>query len=81
MFSEAVKKLDKLQINQALLSYSKCFKHYGSFALSSKEIPVIYLQWIKLGANLSNFQFSLGSIVFHLGLGGKFKLCSWHDEQ
>jgi len=45
-----------------------------------KRFPVIYLQWIKLGANLSNFQFSLGSIVFHLGLGGKFKLCSWQDE-
>ena len=42
---------------------------------------MIYLQWIKLGANLSNFQFSLGSIVFHLGLGGKFELSSLHYEQ
>lgn len=27
---------------------------------------------MKLGANLSNFQFSLGGIVFHLGLGGRY---------
>ena len=42
---------------------------------------MIFLQWIRLGANLSNFQFSLGSIVFHLGLGGELKLRSWYDEK
>lgn len=44
-------------------------------------LVIMLIVWIKLGANLSNFQFSLGSIVFHLGLGGKFKLCSLHDGQ
>ena len=41
---------------------------------STKAFTLFYLQWIKLGANISNFPFSLGAIVFHLGLGGKFKL-------
>lgn len=39
---------------------------------------MIYLHWIKQGANSLIFQLSLGSIVFHLGLSGKFQLlCSW----
>ena len=42
---------------------------------------MIYLRWIKQGVNSLKFQLSLGSIVFHLGLGGKFQLCSWHDSQ
>ncbi|XP_020631060.1 dolichyl-diphosphooligosaccharide--protein glycosyltransferase subunit 2-like [Orbicella faveolata] len=37
-------------------------------------LVIMLIVWIKLGANLSNFQFSLGSIVFHLGLGGIFVL-------
>ena len=41
---------------------------------TKRHLFFFYLQWIKLGANISNFPFSLGAIVFHLGLGGKFKL-------
>ncbi|KAL9963017.1 hypothetical protein ACROYT_G032178 [Oculina patagonica] len=37
-------------------------------------LVIMLIVWVKLGANMSNFQFSLGSIVFHLGLGGIFVL-------
>ncbi|XP_073251007.1 dolichyl-diphosphooligosaccharide--protein glycosyltransferase subunit 2-like [Porites lutea] len=37
-------------------------------------LAIMLIVWIKLGANLSNFQFSLGGIVFHLGLGAIFVL-------
>ncbi|CAH3149415.1 unnamed protein product, partial [Porites lobata] len=37
-------------------------------------LAIMLIVWIKLGANLSNFQFSLGGIVFHLGLAAIFVL-------
>ncbi|XP_028404232.1 dolichyl-diphosphooligosaccharide--protein glycosyltransferase subunit 2-like [Dendronephthya gigantea] len=35
---------------------------------------VLFVAWMKLGVNLSNFQFSIPAIVFHLGLGAIFLL-------
>jgi len=35
---------------------------------------LMIILWFNIGANISNFQFSLGSILFHVGLGGIFVL-------
>ncbi|KAK3699752.1 hypothetical protein QZH41_015601, partial [Actinostola sp. cb2023] len=35
---------------------------------------IMLILWINIGVNMSNFQFSLGAIVFHIGLGGIFVL-------
>ena len=35
---------------------------------------ILFVAWLKLGVNLSNFQFSIPAIVFHVGLGGVFLL-------
>ncbi|XP_029195698.2 dolichyl-diphosphooligosaccharide--protein glycosyltransferase subunit 2-like isoform X1 [Acropora muricata] len=32
-------------------------------------LVIMLVVWMKLGANISNFPFSLGGIIFHLGLG------------
>ncbi|KAG1665248.1 Dolichyl-diphosphooligosaccharide--protein glycosyltransferase subunit 2 [Nymphon striatum] len=37
-------------------------------------ILVLILLWFKIGVNLSNFQFSLSALGFHLSLGGVFAL-------
>jgi len=39
-------------------------------------VPLIFMfaVWAKAGANMSNFQFSLSTLVFHLGLAGVFGL-------
>ncbi|XP_068707111.1 dolichyl-diphosphooligosaccharide--protein glycosyltransferase subunit 2-like [Montipora foliosa] len=37
-------------------------------------LVIMLVVWMKLGANISNFPFSLGGIVFHLGLGAIFVL-------
>ncbi|CAH3150817.1 unnamed protein product, partial [Pocillopora meandrina] len=43
-------------------------------ALVFLPLAIMLIVWIKLGANISNFPFSLGAIVFHLGLGAIFVL-------
>lgn len=35
---------------------------------------IMFIMWFKLGANLSNFPFSLSAILFHIGLGAIFVL-------
>ncbi|XP_028514017.1 dolichyl-diphosphooligosaccharide--protein glycosyltransferase subunit 2 isoform X2 [Exaiptasia diaphana] len=43
-------------------------------ALIFVPFVVMLILWINIGANISNFQFSLGGIAFHIGLGGIFVL-------
>lgn len=38
-------------------------------ALCAAPLLILFILWIKLGVNVSNFSFSLGSIGFHLGFG------------
>ncbi|KAL3200020.1 hypothetical protein MRX96_053669 [Rhipicephalus microplus] len=46
--------------------------------MCSFSLPFL-AQWIRIGVNLSNFPFSLSTIVFHLGLAAIFGLfcCFW----
>lgn len=43
-------------------------------ALVFLPLLIMVIAWMKLGANVSNFQFSLGAILFHIGLGAIFVL-------
>ncbi|XP_032232776.1 dolichyl-diphosphooligosaccharide--protein glycosyltransferase subunit 2 isoform X2 [Nematostella vectensis] len=43
-------------------------------ALIFLPLLVMIVVWMKLGVNVSNFQFSLGAILFHVGLGAIFVL-------
>ncbi|XP_002736461.1 dolichyl-diphosphooligosaccharide--protein glycosyltransferase subunit 2-like [Saccoglossus kowalevskii] len=43
-------------------------------ALCVLPFLVLIILWIRIGANLKNFTFSLGTIGFHVGLGGIFGL-------
>ncbi|CAB4024697.1 dolichyl-diphosphooligosaccharide--glycosyltransferase subunit 2-like, partial [Paramuricea clavata] len=42
--------------------------------LALLPLLILFVAWLKLGVNLSNFQFSIPAIVFHVGLGGIFLL-------
>ncbi|CAB4024696.1 Dolichyl-diphosphooligosaccharide--glycosyltransferase subunit 2, partial [Paramuricea clavata] len=37
--------------------------------LALLPLLILFVAWLKLGVNLSNFQFSIPAIVFHVGLG------------
>ncbi|KXJ16205.1 Dolichyl-diphosphooligosaccharide--protein glycosyltransferase subunit 2 [Exaiptasia diaphana] len=65
---------------------NQLFKKYNTTPVSlSSDINTVGVEkheksklrntrWINIGANISNFQFSLGGIAFHIGLGGIFVL-------
>lgn len=43
-------------------------------------VLLLLILWAKLGANISNFPFSISALTFHLGLGSKYVLLEEHAQ-